>query len=108
MALPKIFLHLFSMPRPSLPAIFETRFSSVPWHHIAIECVCAHSALLPVSQALERLGQESTVQDMLDRLRCARCGARQVVQARIVYSGASGVAMSSASATNVHLPKPRG
>lgn len=92
--------------RPRLPPVFETRLSSIPWHHIAIECWCSHSAMIPVAPALERLGQDATVRDILDRVRCHRCGARQVTTARIVYAGASAEAMKGAPETDIHLPHP--
>lgn len=93
------------MPRPRSPATFETKLSSIAWHHISIECVCSHQALVPVAPALARLGPDARVRDMLDLVRCNWCRARQVKAARIVYVGAFDSAMGGAPATDVLLPK---
>lgn len=93
------------MPRPKAPATFETRLSSVKWHHLAVECSCGHTALVPVEPALERLGPDAMVRDMLALVRCSSCRARRVVGARLVYVGGSAAAMASAPDTDVHLPK---
>lgn len=93
--------------RPELPRTFSTRLSDVRWHHVAVECSCSHVALVAVAPVLEKL-PEGSVGDMLARVRCARCNARSIVNARIVFVGASEVAMASAPDTDVHLPKARG
>ena len=93
------------MPRPQPPATFSTSLSSVPTHHIGVECVCGHAALIPVAPALDRLGPSATVKDLLDRVRCHQCNARQIMQARIVFVGASDVAMQGATDTDVLLPR---
>lgn len=95
------------MPRQPLPGAFLTGLASLPDHHIAAECACSHTALIPVAPVLERLGPTATVRDLLDRVRCSWCGARQIVGARIVYVGGSGAAMASADNTSVHLPAPK-
>lgn len=94
------------MTRNRFPPTYKTGLSSIPWHHIGVECVCGHSALVPVAPALERLGPDATERDLLDRVRCQRCGARQVTTARIIYAGASADAMKGAPQTDIHLPHP--
>lgn len=92
--------------RLSPPATFDTGLASIPDHHIAVECSCGHTALIPVAPALERLGPKATAKDMLDRVRCVRCRARTIVQARLVFVGSSAVAMQgSGGETNEGKPK---
>lgn len=84
------------MPPTTPPSTFDTGLTSIPDHHIAVECRCGHAALIPVAPARARLGPEARVCDLLDRLRCAQCLGRQIVQVRIVNVGASAVAMAGA------------
>lgn len=72
---------------------FGTRLSSIPAHHIHVECVCGHSAEIEVTPLLQRMGNDATVRDVLALVRCSACHARQIRHARIIYSGGSDVAL---------------
>ncbi len=86
-----------------LPA-FGTLLSSIPHHHIAVDCYCGHGALVEVRPVLDRLGPGASVGDLLGRVRCSWCRSRNVRHARIVFAGASDVAMDGATA----IPKREG
>lgn len=40
--------------------------------------VCNHSAMLPIDNVVQRLGDEATIVDLERKLWCAKCGSRNV------------------------------
>ena len=72
-----------------------TTLSSITQNHLSLECECGHSSLLPVSQLLETLLPETTVHQVADRARCSRCKRTGFIEMRIVYVGASHVALEA-------------
>ena len=72
-----------------------TTLSSITQNHLSLECECGHSSLLPVSQLLETLLPETTVHQVADRARCSRCKRKGFIEMRIVYVGASHVALEA-------------
>jgi hypothetical protein len=79
-----------------------TRLASITNNHLSLTCsVCGHSALLPVTTAIEVFGREAPVQHVVKRARCSRCKAKGAVSLQIVYVGGSGEAMLGAQVRNL-------
>ena len=72
-----------------------TTLSSITQNHLSLECECGHASLLPVSQLLETLPPDTTVHQVADRARCSRCKRKGFIEVRIVYVGASHVALEA-------------
>ena len=75
-----------------------TLLATIRSHHLYLECACGHGAEVAVAEAMARLGHAANVGDVVDRARCAACGARSVAEMRITYRGASDVAVAGAAA----------
>jgi hypothetical protein len=74
-----------------------TRLASIANNHLALTCdLCGHSALLPVTAAIEVFGREVTVCAATKRARCRRCKVRGQNTFRIVYVGDGWNAMEGA------------
>lgn len=57
-------------------------------NHLSLTCsVCGHSALLPVSAAIDVFGETETVQHVVKRARCSRCRVKGAGLYQIVYVG---------------------
>ena len=72
-----------------------TTLSSITQNHLSLECECGHASLLPVSKLLETLPPDTTVHQVADRARCSRCKRKGFITMRIVYIGASHVALEA-------------
>lgn len=65
-----------------------TRLASIANNHLALTCdLCGHSALLPVTVAIEAFGKTETVHHVTKRARCSRCKVIGQNTFRIVYVG---------------------
>ena len=73
-----------------------TTLASIAQHHIYVECRCGHNPLVPVA---ELAPHASTVEEALDRMRCAKCGRRGGIgESRIVWVGNSAAALPGSAA----------
>lgn len=69
-----------------------TRLSSIPDHHICIECAaCGHAGLVAVAPILAR--GDRTVNEVVARARCTWCRGSVISTYRIIWSGRSDIAM---------------
>lgn len=83
-----------------------TRLASITNNHLALSCdLCGHSALLPVTAAIEAFGLDATVQHVASRARCSRCKAKGQNTFRIVFVGGSGEALLGAEVKSISLLK---
>ena len=73
-----------------------TLLATIRSHHLYLECACGRGAEVSVADAIGLLGHSANVGDVVDKARCAACGAKSVRQVRIVYKGASDTAMAGA------------
>jgi hypothetical protein len=73
-----------------------TLLATIRSHPLYLECTCGRGAEVAVADAIGRLGHSANVGDVVDKARCAGCGAKSVKEVRIVYKGASESAMRSA------------
>ena len=73
----------------------RTPLASIARNHLALECQYGHTSLIAVAELLPR-HEALTAEDAIRRMRCTTCGARAVREWRIVYVGASAVAMEGA------------
>jgi hypothetical protein len=74
-----------------------TLLATIRSHHLYLECACGRGAEVSVADAIGRLGHGANVGDVVDKARCAACGAKSVKEVRIVYKGASDTAMAGAA-----------
>ena len=72
-----------------------TTLSSITQNHLSLECECGHASLMPVSQLLETIPPDTTVHQVANRARCSRCKRKGFITMRIVYVGASHVALEA-------------
>jgi hypothetical protein len=78
-----------------------TRLASVRTNHLSLTCsVCGHSALLPVSAAIDVFGETETVQHIVKRARCSRCRVKGAGLFQIVYVGQGWDALDGARTQN--------
>jgi hypothetical protein len=55
-------------------------------HVLSLECRCGHRALIDISDVRPKLPGDASVQTVIDRARCQKCGRRgDVLHSRIVY-----------------------
>lgn len=73
-----------------------TALKMIPDNHLALDCPCGHTALVPVADLIARTGGETRVSQVVARSRCRKCGQRGSTCAQIIYCGASISALSSA------------
>ena len=65
-----------------------TRLANITNNHLSLTCdPCGHTALLPVTAAIEVFGREATVQHVTSRARCTRCKVKGHNTAQIIYVG---------------------
>ena len=72
-----------------------TTLSSITQNHLSLECEGGHASLLPLSKLLETLPPETIEHQVADRARCSRCKRKGFIEMRIVYVGASHVALEA-------------
>ncbi len=73
-----------------------TRLTTIPRHEIWMECQCGHSRSLSVADLLSLPNPPITVGEAVERVRCAKCEAKQVNEYRITYKGGSDDALREA------------
>lgn len=76
-------------------SVMPTRLASIARNCLSVECLCGHSAQVPVASLLPAYA-ELTVDEAIRRMRCTSCGARSVQEWRITYVGGSAEAMQGA------------
>lgn len=78
-----------------------TRLASVRHNRLSLTCsICGHSALVPVSVAIEAFGETETVQHVVKRARCSKCRVRGAGLYQIVYVGQGWDALDGARTQN--------
>jgi len=63
-----------------------TRLETIYNHQIWIECACGRAAPVRVSDLLALDKPPQTVDDVVTKARCSRCGAIRVKRYQIVYN----------------------
>lgn len=78
-----------------------TRLASVRNNHLSLTCsICGHSALLPVSAAIEVFGETETVLHVVKRARCSKCRVKGAGLYQIIYVGQGWDALDGARMQN--------
>ena len=62
-----------------------TKLQTISHNHISLECRCGHGALVSVKQLLEKLQPYITVQQVVAKARCTKCGALGAQDFRLHY-----------------------
>lgn len=73
-----------------------TRLSVIPEHQLWLECACGHNGPVNVAVLIAKFGDQITVGDAIEKLRCSRCRTKQIKDYRITYVGGSWDAMRGA------------
>jgi len=73
-----------------------TRLSVIPTHQLWLECACGHNGPVQVAAMIAKWGDQFTVGEAVDRLRCSACRTKRIKEYRIIYAGGSSVAMRGA------------
>ena len=73
-----------------------TRLSVILKHRLWLECACGHTAPVWVADIVAKWGDDITVGEAVDRMRCSSCHTKQIQEYRITYPGASMEAMRGA------------
>jgi len=76
-----------------MPKRESTRLSVIPEHQLWLECACGHNGPVQVSAIIAKWGDQITVDDAVDRLRCSVCRTKRIKECRIIYVGGSMGAM---------------
>ena len=73
-----------------------TRLSVIPTHVLWLECACEHNGPVEVAAIIAKWGDQITVGDAIERLRCSACRTKRIKDYRIIYAGGSQDAMRGA------------
>jgi len=73
-----------------------TRLSVIHRHLIWVECACGHTAPVWVADIIAEWGDDITVGETGDQMRCSSCRLKQIQEYRITYPGGSMEAMRGA------------
>ncbi|MBY6141134.1 hypothetical protein KUV26_16985 [Leisingera daeponensis] len=74
-----------------------TRLGVIPNHQLYVECgACDHAAPVAVSDLIARCGPQASVGEIVSKMRCQRCGRKQIKDYRITYAGGSSEALRGA------------
>lgn len=79
-----------------LPKQGGTRLQTIPKHLIFVECGCGHKRPVPVPALISKWGDQISVAEVINRLRCTQCGMKQIREYRIIYEGGSRDALRGA------------
>lgn len=75
-----------------------TRLASISNNHLAFECkACGHNSMIAVEDLIQKLGRETTVHQVVPKVRCNQCNVKGQATFVITYVGPSGVAMLGAA-----------
>jgi phage terminase large subunit GpA-like protein len=70
------------------PMKHGTLLQTISGQGIYIECrECGHTSTLKVADMLGYLGNQATVKDVLDRIKCSKCRKKSPGEVRIVSDG---------------------
>ena len=73
-----------------------TTLGTIQSNHLSLTCgACGHNALVALAGLLETLPPDTTVHQVVERARCSRCKRKGFTEMRIVYVGASHVALEA-------------
>ncbi|MEP5770924.1 hypothetical protein [Nisaea sp.] len=73
-----------------------TKLSVIDQHKLYVMCNCGHADSVWVRDVIKALGDQVTVGFAIDKMRCSKCGMKNVKEYRITYPGGSADAMRSA------------
>jgi hypothetical protein len=74
----------------------STQLSVIPTHQLWLECACGHNGPVDVAAIIAKFGDQITVDDAIERLRCSLCRSMRIKEFRIIYVGGSWGAMRGA------------
>ena len=73
-----------------------TLLSVIPEHLLWLECACGHNGPVQVPAIIAKWGDQITVDEAVDRLRCSVCRTKRIQECRIIFAGGSMGAMRGA------------